>query len=251
MAGSKIYFASDFHLGVPNKEHSERREREICRWLDHIKPDASDLYLVGDLFDFWYEYKTVIPKGFIRFQGKLAELADAGIQIHIFTGNHDMWMFRYFEEQLGAMMYRKPIIVQFGSKKYFIGHGDGLGPGDFKYKFIKSVFANPLCIWLFHRLHPNFGIGIANNWSRRSAVTNLPADEIYKGDDKEYLNQFIESKLKEEHIDVFIFGHRHLKLDLKVGENSRYINLGAWFKKGQYAVLDGENLQFLDWEFDG
>ena len=160
-------------------------------------------------------------------------------------------MFQYFEEQLGAKMYRKPISIQFGTKKYFIGHGDGLGPGDFKYKFIKSVFANPLCIWLFHRLHPNFGIGIANNWSRRSAVTNLPADEIYKGDDKEYLNQYIESKLKEELIDVFIFGHRHLKLDLKVGENSRYINLGAWFKKGQYAVLDGEVLEFLDWEFEG
>ena len=140
MPGSKIYFASDFHLGVPNVKHSDNREREICRWLDHIKPDASDLYLVGDLFDFWYEYKTVIPKGFIRFQGKLAELADAGIQIHIFTGNHDMWMFQYFEEQLGAKMYRKPISIQFGTKKYFIGHGDGLGPGDFKYKFIKFKF---------------------------------------------------------------------------------------------------------------
>lgn len=240
--GQNIYFASDFHLGVPDKASSREREKLLISWLDHISTDAKEIYLVGDVFDFWYEYGTVIPKGFVRFQAKLAALCDAGIQVHIFIGNHDMWMFKYFEEELGVQMHRGPIFREWSGKKFFIAHGDGLGPGDHAYKLIKKVFANPVCIWLFKWLHPDIGVRLANFWSGRSREANLATDEDYLGDDKEWLLQFCDSKLKEEHFDFFIFGHRHLVLDKPVGENSRYINLGAWFKDPHYAVWNGENL---------
>jgi len=241
--GNKIYFASDFHLGVPNKEKSRERELLLVKWLDIISKDAAEVYLVGDLFDFWYEYKTVVPKGFVRFQAKLAELCDRGIQVHVFTGNHDMWMFNYFEEELGVKMHREPITKECNGAKFFIGHGDGLGPGDHGYKFIKKVFSNPLCIWLFKWLHPDIGVGLANFWSGRSRDANLADDEIYRGDENEWLLQYCKSVLEKEHYDYFIFGHRHLVLDRVVGDNSRYINLGHWFTEPHFAVWDGEELK--------
>lgn len=237
-----IYFASDFHLGVPDKESSKAREKLLIRWLDSIADSAEEIYLVGDIFDFWYEYGKVIPKGFVRFQAKLAELCDKGIPIHIFIGNHDMWMFSYFEEELGVQMHREPITREWNGKKFYIGHGDGLGPGDYSYKFIKKVFANPLCIWLFKWLHPDIGMGIANFWSGKSRESNSESDQTYYGDENEWLLQYSKTVLKEEHFDYFIFGHRHLVLDKEIGENSRYINLGAWFKDPHFAVWDGENL---------
>ena len=237
-----IYFASDFHLGVPNREVSRERELLLISWLDSIADRAEEIYLVGDLFDFWYEYRTVIPKGFVRFQAKVAELCDRGIQVHVFIGNHDMWMFDYFEEELGVKMHREPTVREWNKKKFFIGHGDGLGPGDRGYKFIKKVFANPICIWLFKWLHPDIGVRLANFWSGRSREANLEADEEYLGDDNEWLLQFAKATLEKEHFDYFIFGHRHLVLDKKVADNSRYINLGAWFKDPHFAVWDGENL---------
>lgn len=242
-ASKNIYFASDFHLGVPDKETSRKREMLLVSWLDSIGNDAKEIYLVGDIFDFWYEYKTVVPKGFVRFQAKLAELTDKGINVHIFIGNHDMWMFNYFEEELGVTMHRKPITTSWNGKKFFIGHGDGLGPGDHAYKIIKKVFTNPVCIWFFKWLHPDIGVGLANFWSGRSRKSNLESDSIYNGDENEWLLQFCKTKLKEEHFDYFIFGHRHMVLDKSVGENARYINLGAWFKNPYYGVWNGENLE--------
>lgn len=242
MPGTNIYFASDFHLGVPDPDKSRERERLIIRWLDLASTDAKEIYLVGDLFDFWYEYATVIPKGFVRFQAKLAELCDRGIQIHVFTGNHDMWMFSYFEKELGVTMHRGPIVREWNGKRFFIGHGDGLGPGDHGYKFIKKVFANPICIWLFKWLHPDVGVRLANFWSGRSRESNLIADETYKGDVNEWLLQFCNATLRTEHFDYFVFGHRHLVLDKKLGERSRYLNLGAWFKDPHFAVWDGNEL---------
>ncbi len=239
----KIYFASDFHLGVPNKETSREREHLLVKWLDDISKDAAEVYLVGDLFDFWYEYKTVVPKGFVRFQAKMAELCDKGIQVHVFTGNHDMWMFNYFEEELGVKMHRASITRQWNGKKFLIGHGDGLGTGDHGYKFIKKVFSNPLCIWLFKWIHPDIGVGLANFWSGRSRQANHAADDVYLGDEKERLLQYCKSVLATEHFDYFIFGHRHLVLNRVVDNNSRYINLGAWFKDPHFAVWDGEELK--------
>ena len=241
--GKKIYFASDFHLGVPDHDKSLVREKLIVKWLDDIKHDAEEIFLMGDMFDFWFEYKAVVPKGYVRLLGKLAEISDAGIPLHIFTGNHDMWLFDYLKKELNAKIYHAPIVREFNGKKFFLGHGDGLGPGDKGYKFIKKIFASKVCQWLFARLHPNFGMWIGNFWSKRSRVANGESDEVFKGEENEWLYLFAKEKLKKEHFDYFIFGHRHLPLDLKVGENSRYINLGEWIKSNSYAVFDGEKLE--------
>ncbi|HNQ12455.1 MAG TPA: UDP-2,3-diacylglucosamine diphosphatase [Bacteroidia bacterium] len=240
---NNIYFISDFHLGVPNSDASLKREKDIVRWLDFIKKDALEVYILGDVFDFWFEYKHVVPKGFVRLLGKLAELSDSGIKIHYFTGNHDMWVFDYLPKEIGCTLYREPIEREFGNKKFFIGHGDGLGPGDHGYKFIKKVFASKICQWLFARLHPNLGIGIANYWSRRSRIATSTDNETYKGDDKEFLVLFCKEKIKTQAIDYFIFGHRHLPIDMRIGE-SRYINLGEWINYRNYAVFNGSELLF-------
>jgi UDP-2,3-diacylglucosamine hydrolase len=236
----KLYFASDFHFGVPNQKASLAREVKVVQWLDMASKDAKEIFLVGDLFDFWYEYKAVIPKGFVRFQGKIAELVDKGIKVHFFTGNHDMWMFRYFQEELGVELHREPIQFEDLGKKFFVGHGDGLGPGDKGYKFIKKVFSNRFFQWCFARLHPNFGVGVANYFSRKSRAKTGKSDEIFHGEDKEWLVQFCKQKLKTEHYDYFIFGHRHLPLDIELENNARYINLGEWINYSTYAVFDGE-----------
>ena len=249
-AGKNIYFASDFHLGAPDYESSRRREELIVSWLDQIKADCEELFLVGDLFDFWFEYKKAIPKGFVRLQGKIAEFTDAGIPVHVFTGNHDMWMFDYLPQELGVNLYREPIHRTFNGKKFLIGHGDGLGPGDYGYKFIKKVFANRLSQWLFARLHPNLGIRMADYWSGKSRRANRAEDEKFLGAENEWLAIYCREYLKKEHMDYFIFGHRHLPLDLKVGENSRYLNLGEWMNYQTYAAFDGKELALLEYKAD-
>jgi UDP-2,3-diacylglucosamine hydrolase len=247
-AGKKIYFASDFHLGVNARLSSAKRERQLVRWLEQIRHDAEEIYLVGDLFDFWFEYKTVIPKGFTRLLGKLAELSDAGISISIFTGNHDMWIFSFFEKEMGIPTHRKPITREFAGKTFYIGHGDGLGPGDYGYKFLKRVFANPVCQWLFARIHPNFGIGMASFWSGKSRDVN-PSEGHFLGADKEWLLIYANEQLDQQAIDFFVFGHRHLPIDITLKNgNSRYINLGEWLNYNSYAVFDGEKMaiQFFE-----
>ena len=241
MKEGKIYFASDFHLGIPNKEKSLEREKLIVQWLDEIKKDAAEIYLMGDMFDFWFEYRTAVPKGFTRLLGKIAELCDSGIPISVFTGNHDMWMFDYLQDELGVSIYRKPIVREFYGKKFFLAHGDGLGPGDHGYKFIKKVFANRFLQWMFARIHPNTGIGIANFWSRRSRMANGEKD-VFKGEESEYLVNFVKDTLKKQHYDYFIFGHRHLPLQIKV-QNAWYINLGEWVNYSTFAVFDGQKLE--------
>lgn len=240
--GKKVYFASDFHLGVPNAEQSLLREKKIVQWLCDIEIDAQHIFLVGDIFDFWFEYKTVVPRGYTRLLGKLASLCDKGIKVHYFTGNHDMWTFGYLEKELGVSLYRNPIEVAINNKKFFIGHGDGLGPGDKGYKFIKKVFASSFSQWLFARLHPNFGIGLANFWSGKSRAANGPIDEIFMGEEKEWLIIYCKEVLQKKHFDFFIFGHRHLLLDIALPNNARYVNLGDWFKKPHFAVFNGQTL---------
>ena len=245
--GKKIYFASDFHLGVPNKDSSLKREKLIVKWLEEVSKDAAEIFLVGDVFDFWYEYKHAIPKGHVRIQGKIAELTDKGIKIHYFIGNHDMWAFNYFEEELGVKMYRDSAEFEWSGKKFLIGHGDGLGPGDYGYKFIKKVFANPFLQWLFGWIHPNIGIGIANFWSKTSRKANHGTDEVFLGEENEWLATYCRDVLKSKYYDYFIFGHRHLPLDIKVGETSRYINLGEWVNYTTYAIFDGNNLELKEY----
>lgn len=247
MTPKKIYFASDFHLGAPTPEASLEREKKIVRWLDAIQADAAEIYLVGDVFDFWFEYKRAIPKGFVRLQGKIAELTDAGIPVHWFHGNHDMWIFDYIPQELGVTLHKAEIVREYSGKKFFIGHGDGLGPGDRGYKFIKKVFRNKLCQWMFARLHPNFGIGLANLSSRKSRAATGQKDEKFYGE-KEMLTQFSRAKLEEEHFDYFVFGHRHYPMKIELNEKSTYFNLGDWINHCTYVVFDGEKLELLKFE---
>ena len=237
-----IYFASDFHLGVPGRTSSEDREKLIVSWLDMVSKDAEAIYLVGDIFDFWFEYRSVIPKGFSRLQGKLAELRDQGLDIQFFTGNHDMWMFDYFPKEMGIPIHREPLERTWNGKSFLIGHGDGLGPGDHGYKFIKKVFANRWAQVLFSTLHPTLGIGLANFWSGKSRDNNREARH-FLGKEDEWLVQYSERKIKETSYDYLVFGHRHLPIDhLLSNGHSRYINLGEWLHAQSYAVFDGEKM---------
>ncbi|MBL7931749.1 MAG: UDP-2,3-diacylglucosamine diphosphatase [Bacteroidia bacterium] len=243
-----MYFASDFHLGVPTHESSLKREKLVCKWLDSIKHDAAEIFLVGDLFDFWYEYKYTIPKGTTRLLGKIAEITDSGIPVHFFVGNHDLWMKDYFIEELGVQIHHQPITRTFSNKVFFIGHGDGLGPGDHWYKFLRKIFASKVCQWLFSRLHPNLAFWIAKKSSKRSRVITGDSDEKFLGQENEWLFLFSRDYLKEHKVDYFIFGHRHLPLDLDVDGKARYINLGEWINYNTYAVFDGTNVELKTFE---
>ena len=241
--GKNIYFLSDFHLGAPDHATSLRREKRIVKFLDEIKRDAQVIFIVGDLFDFWYEYKRVVPKGFVRILGKLAELTDEGIDIKFFVGNHDMWMNGYFEEELNIQVFQQPESFEYNKQKFYIGHGDGLGPGDHKYKFLKRIFRNKISQWVFGFFHPRTGIGLANYLSRKSRAATGKTDEHFLGEESEWLIIHSKEVLRQEHFDYFIFGHRHLPIDITLNSGSRYINLGDWINYNSYAVFDGTSLQ--------
>lgn len=241
--GKKIYFASDHHLGIPHRANSLEREKRIVAWLREVAFDAEEIFLVGDLFDFWFEYRHAVPRGYTRLLGTLADLCDSGVPIHVFTGNHDMWIFDYLPAETGVLVHRNPIVRVWNGQRFYIGHGDGLGPGDYGYKFIKRVFASKLCQWMFARLHPNFGIALANYWSKTSRKAGATADKLYLGPENEWLVIYAREVLTRNHFDYFIFGHRHLPLDIRLNERSRYINLGDWLVHFTYGVFDGTQLE--------
>lgn len=241
--GKKIYFASDNHLGAPTVKESLVREKKFVNWLDTIKHDAEAIFLLGDLFDFWFEYKTVVPKGFTRTLGKLAELTDAGIPIYYFVGNHDLWMQGYFEEELNIPVYHKPREYTFNGKTFFIGHGDGLGPGDKGYKRMKKLFTNPIAKWFFRWLHPDLGVRLAQYLSVKNKLISGDDDVTFLGEDGEWLVQYCKRKLEQKHRDYFIFGHRHLPLEIELASNSHYINLGDWIHYFTYGVFDGNSME--------
>lgn len=238
----KIYFLSDFHLGAPDAAASLQREKKIVQFLESIKSSAAELFIVGDIFDFWFEYKQVVPKGYVRLFGKLAEISDAGIPIHFFVGNHDMWVKNYFQQEFNMKVYLEPKRFEFNGKKFYIGHGDGLGPGDHGYKFLKKIFRNPLCQWAFGILPPGVGLGLANYFSRKSREAVKDLDEHFLGEENEWLIVYSKEVLQKEAVDYFIFGHRHLALDFKLNDKSRYINLGEWVKTFSYAEFDGNDV---------
>ncbi|HRO44501.1 UDP-2,3-diacylglucosamine diphosphatase [Agriterribacter sp.] len=246
--GKNIYFLSDFHLGVPDHASSLKREKHIVRFLSGIKEDAAAIFIVGDLFDFWYEYKKVVPKGFVRILGKMAELTDSGIPLYFFVGNHDMWMSGYFENELSIPVYYEPKDFEFNGKKFLIGHGDGLGPGDTGYKFLKKIFRNKACQWLFGLLPPYIGMGIAHWSSKSSRAATGEDDAQFLGEDKEWLISYCKEVLQQKHYDFFIFGHRHLPIDFSLSGGSRYINLGDWIRYNSYAVFDGQRLELKYFE---
>jgi UDP-2,3-diacylglucosamine hydrolase len=242
-AQKKIYFLSDFHLGAPDHAKSLEREKLLVQFLDEIKNEAGEIFLVGDMFDFWYEYKKVVPKGYVRLLGKLAELSDAGVQLHFFVGNHDMWMKEYFQQELNMPVYYEPKEFERSGKKFLIGHGDGLGPGDHGYKRLKKIFRNPACQWLFGILPPVIGVGLANYLSRRSRAQAGSSEEVFLGEDKEWLIIYCKEVLQKENFDFFVFGHRHLAIDYRLSNDSRYINLGDWIRYFTYAVFDGQRME--------
>tara|TARA_B100001059_G_C17770453_1_gene548112 strand:- start:323 stop:1090 length:768 start_codon:yes stop_codon:yes gene_type:complete len=231
----KVYFASDQHLGAPTYEVSIPRQKKFVAWLDTVKKDAKVIFLLGDLFDFWFEYKTVVPKGFVRVLGKLAEIKDSGVLIYFFVGNHDLWMRDYFETELQIPIYRKPQEFEINGKLFLIGHGDGLGPSDKAYKRMKKVFTFPLFQWLFRWLHPDWGIKIGQYFSVKNKLISGEEDTKFLGKDKEWLYLYCRSKLTQKHYDYFIFGHRHLPLEIELNKNSKYINLGDWIQYFTYG----------------
>ena len=240
--GKKIYFSSDNHLGAPTDEASRPREERFVKWLDSIKEDAAAIFLLGDLFDFWFEYKHVVPKGFVRVLGKLAELKDSGIPIYFFVGNHDLWMDDYFEKELQVPVYHRPKEFQFNDKIFLVGHGDGLGPGDKGYKRMKKVFTNPFAQWLYRWLHPDLGVPLAKYFSVKNKAISGEEDMEFLGEEKEWLIQYCRRKLESKHYDYFLFGHRHLPLDIQLNNESRYVNTGDWISHYTYAVFDGSDL---------
>ncbi|MEA1787259.1 UDP-2,3-diacylglucosamine diphosphatase [Arenibacter sp. GZD96] len=244
----KIYFASDNHLGAPNASESRPREKRFVSWLDSIKADAGAIFLLGDLFDFWFEYKTVVPKYFTRTLGKLAELSDAGIPIYYFVGNHDLWMDGYFEEELHITVFHKPQQFSFNNTSFFMGHGDGLGPHDKGYKRMKKVFTNPVAKWFFRWLHPDLGVKLAQYLSVKNKLISGDADIQFLGEEKEWLVSYAKRKLEQQHYDYFVFGHRHLPLEIALNEKSTYVNLGDWITYFTYAVFDGKKLSLHNYK---
>jgi UDP-2,3-diacylglucosamine hydrolase len=236
----QVYFLSDFHLGVPDTATSLQREKLIVQFLDSIKDKAHTIFLVGDMFDFWFEYRKVVPRGFVRLLGKLAELGDAGIQLHIFVGNHDMWMKDYFQKELNIPVYFKPQVFQINNCSFYIGHGDGLGPGDHGYKMLKKVFRSPICQWFFGLLPPVIGMGLAQYFSGKSRGEAYHPEETFLGEEKEWLLIYSREVLQKEKHHFFVFGHRHLPIDYRLSSESRYINLGEWMNYQTYAVFDGK-----------
>jgi len=246
--GKKIYFASDNHLGAPTPEASAPREKRFVQWLSEIQQDAAALFLLGDLFDFWFEYKTVVPKGFVRVLGKLAEMADAGIPIHFFVGNHDLWMLDYLEKEVGIKVHHQPKEFTFNDRLFFIGHGDGLGPEDKGYKRMKKIFTNPFFQWCFRWLHPDLGMRLGHYLSVKNKLISGEEDAIFLGKDKEWLAQYAKRKYNEKARDYFVFGHRHIPLDIAINDQARYINLGDWISHYTYAEFSENTMALKKWE---
>jgi UDP-2,3-diacylglucosamine hydrolase len=238
----KIYFVSDVHLGAPALNNNREREMLFARWLDEIKPDVGELYLMGDIFDYWWEYKKVVPRGFTRILGRIADLTDSGIPVHFFTGNHDLWIFDYLPEELGIILHKQEFVTTLSGKKFFLAHGDGLDANDKGYIFLKKLFTNRKLQWIFARLHPNFALGIAHKWSKSSRIAKIGTEKKFNVKD-EGMFRFAECYPEKEQIDYFIFGHRHRMVDIQLRENSRFILLGDWINCFSYGVFDGEKFE--------
>jgi len=235
---------------MPNGEVSLAREKSIVDWLEYCAPNADVIYLMGDIFDFWFEYKKVVPRGFVRFLGTLAKITDNGTKVVMFPGNHDLWLSEYLVKECGVELITKEFVVEHHGKRFFLHHGDGLGPGDHSYKFLKKIFLARFARFLFRWLHPDIGVALAHRFSKKSRLAQNPKEDNYLGDQQEYLTQFALSHAQgnvENPIDYYIFGHRHLVLNVYIAPKSRYINLGEWLHGSQYAVFDGQTLDLLNW----
>jgi UDP-2,3-diacylglucosamine hydrolase len=244
----KIFFLSDLHLGTPTPAESFSREKKVIDFLDSIFHKTESLFLVGDIFDFWFDYKTVVPKGYVRIMAKLAQFSDAGIPVHYFKGNHDMWLDGYFENELGFTVHDDNYVFSAHGKTFLVGHGDGKGPDDVGYKRLKKIFRNPLCRWAFRWLHPDIGMAVAHAWSKRSRYATGEKLEKFSGVENEWLVHYVRRKQQHNPADFYIFGHRHLPLEIAIDENTKYINLGDWLHYQSYAEFDGHHLHLKYFE---
>lgn len=241
---NKIYFASDFHMGSRAVKDPMAQERLIVQWLETVvKPDAKALYLLGDIFDYWWEYKYVVPRGFTRFLGKLGELHDSGIEIHWFIGNHDIWIFDYIPQETGAIMHRCPVVIQLGEKRAYVAHGDGLGDDSTAFKILRSMFHNRFLQVLFAAIHPRWTMAFGLAWSRHSRTKREKANTPYLGEEQEHLIQYSKAYLKNDPVNYLLYGHRHILLDLMLSRESRILIIGDWLEYNSYAVWDGEELR--------
>lgn len=251
----KVYFLSDAHLGSRALEHKRTHERRLVNFLDAIKNEAAAIYLLGDIFDYWYEYKHVVPKGFTRLLGKISELTDMGVEVHFFIGNHDIWCKDYFVEECGMILHKRPITIEIYGKEFFLAHGDGLGDNSMGFKILRSLFHSKTMQTLFSAIHPRWTMELGLNWSKHSRLSRENGKEDdYKGEDNEPLILFTKEYLKTHpDINYFIYGHRHIMLDLMISRSSRVVILGDWINYFSYAVFDGENLyldQFVEGDTD-
>jgi UDP-2,3-diacylglucosamine hydrolase len=251
-SGRKIYFASDAHLGARSCVDSRTAEKRLVRWLDSIKGDACAVYFLGDMFDYWFEYRYVVPKGFVRFLGKVAELSDAGVDIHFFTGNHDIWMFDYLTEEVGAVIHHDVLTVDLLGKRFFLGHGDEVDYRSRIFRMLRGLFRNRFCQWLYAGIHPRWTFGFALGWSFKSRQDGLKeAGEEYREEAFGYLVSFASEYLKAyPGIDFFIFGHRHIMLDMALSHSSRLLIAGDWMNHFSYIVWDGQTLSLLAFEVE-
>lgn len=242
--GKKVYFVSDVHLGAPILKNNREREIRLVQWLEHIRPDCATLFLLGDIFDFWFEYKRAVPKGSVRFLAKICEFTDQGIPVHFFTGNHDIWAFDYLHNECGVTLHTHNQRININGKQFLIGHGDALNPKDKGYLFLYHIFHNPILQYGFRWIHPDLGILLAHKWSSHSRLENghIEADS-FRGEEKEEIVRFCRNTLQQQHFDFFIFGHRHLPVDLPLTNNSRYINTGDWITYYSFATFDGKTMK--------
>ena len=247
-----IYFLSDAHLGSWALEHRRMQERRLVRFLDSIKEKAAAIYLLGDMFDFWFEYKYAVPKGYTRFLGKLSELTDLGVEVHYFTGNHDIWTFGYLEKECGVILHKQAITTELYGKVFFLAHGDGLGDPDKKFKFVRYLFHNRACQWAFSTIHPRWGIWFGHTWAKRSRMKHPNGEEPpYMGEDREYLIRYTKQYIQyHSNVDYFIYGHRHVEIDLQLTKKARVVVLGDWITHFSYVVYDGQHL-FLQQYIEG
>jgi UDP-2,3-diacylglucosamine hydrolase len=242
--GKKAYFLSDVHLGAPVLSDNQIREDRLVKWLETIRTDCGILFLLGDIFDFWFEYKRVVPKGYIRFLAKICEFTDAGIPVHFFTGNHDIWAFDYLQKECGIRLHPHNEIFSIRNKRFLIGHGDALNPSDKGYLFLYRIFHNSFLQHCFRWIHPDIGIWLARKWSSHSRLENgrIEADS-FRGEDQEEIVRFCKQTDRQQYFDYYIFGHRHLPLDISISKKSRYINTGDWITYYSYAVFDGNQTE--------
>ena len=247
-----IYFLSDAHLVSWAIEHRRMQERRLVRFLDSIKEKAAAVYLLGDMFDFWFEYRYAVPRGYTRFLGKLSELTDMGVEVHYFIGNHDIWTYGYLEKECGVILHKKPLTTELYGKVFLLAHGDGLGDRDPKFRFLRSIFHSRFCQRAFAAIHPRWGVWLGQTWAKHSRLKRPGGEEPpYMGDNKEHLVLYTKRYIQyHSNVDYFIYGHRHIEVDLQLTRKARMIILGDWITHFSYVVFDGEHL-FMEQYIEG